>query len=142
MTYVQASRVSAVTLSAAVAWLALAGVDIGARSEGGWLDAGPAALQIAGGGDIGSIVNRAAKTDREALPQFSPVASTTLSFQLVGQDNSSVVMRLPTAVAAKNNAGASKPAESGARKLMLACEPTVSPLAVAGKSAEPGRCVT
>jgi hypothetical protein len=141
MTYARATRVSAVTLSAAAAWLAFAGVDLGARSEGGWLDAGHAALQTLGS-NAAPIVNRAEKADRDTLPQASSQAGTTLSFQLMGQDSTSVVMRLPMTTTAKSGTGAGRPSESGVRRMMVACEPTVSPLAAAGKSAEPGRCVT
>jgi hypothetical protein len=138
MAYVSASRISAVALSTLAAWIALAGVDLGARSEGGWIGAGRAAI-LSVGADATPDVNRSGKGDRGAL---LPGAgdTTTLSFQLDGRTDGSVVMRLPS-LGVKPVLGTGRPAANGARKPMIACEPMVSPLAAAARNLAPGRCV-
>jgi hypothetical protein len=119
-------------------------VDLSASPDAGWLVAGRTVLASAEG-TVGAAtaptVNRAAKADRALLPAAADT-STTFSFQLMGQSDASVVMRLPAATAAKSGTGDARPSLRDARKTMIACEPVVSPLAAAAKGLQPGRCVT
>jgi hypothetical protein len=133
-----ASRLSAVSLGALVAMLALAGVDLATSSKGGWVDLGQVIRGF--GGDVAPTVNRLAKGDRGVLLPGSG-ETTILSFQPFGQANASVVMRFPAPTAAKPALGTGRPAASGARKPMIACEPMVSPLSAAARGLAPGRCV-
>jgi len=142
MSYDSASRVASLSLGMLAAGAALAGVDLAARSpiENGWLDAGRAAISrlVA---DAGPIVNRAAKSDRGALLPGAP-DMTTIAFQPRGLGDVSVVVRLPAATAVKTGIGTTRPAANSARRPMIACEPTVSPLATAVRNLAPGRCIT
>ncbi len=138
MGYFSASRVAVVSFSVLAAWVALAGVDLGVRSENRWVDLGQVIRGF--GGDVAPTVNRLAKGDRGVLLPGSG-ETTILSFQPFGQANASVVMRLPAATAAKPVLGTGRPAASGARKPMIACEPMVSPLSAAARGLAPGRCV-
>jgi len=128
----------------ALAGVDLAGVDLGTRSpiERGWLEAGRAAIFDVAANDQ-PAVNRAAKTDRGAL--LAGAADTmTIAFQPKGIGDVSVVVRLPATVpaigGAKTGVGTTRP--PGARRPMIACEPTVSPLATAARNLAPGRCIT
>lgn len=147
MSISSASR--SIALSAFTAAVVLAGVDFGMGTSFGseWMEAGrtaiwPAAFAAA------PAVNRAAKGDRDALPGMAR-DSVTLSFSLNGQRDMSVVMRLPTAPVARpevgttgTGTGSSQPAASSTPRRLIACEPTVSPLAAAAKMVGPGRCIT
>jgi hypothetical protein len=95
-------------------------------------------------------VNRAGKTDRAPI-LAEPVAPThTLSIHIDSVPDTSVLVRLPLAREARNNAARGNPAQgnagpalqqsTGGRK--LACEPVVSVLTEIAKSLQPGRCVT
>lgn len=142
MYYVSASRVASLSLSMLAAGAALAGVDLGARAqiERGWLEGGRAAIFNLMAG-AGPVVNRAAKTDRGALLAGTP-DMTTVAFRPRGIDDVSVVVRLPTGSVAKTGIGTTRPATSGTRRPMIACEPSVSPLAAAARNLAPGRCIT
>jgi hypothetical protein len=104
-------------------------------------------------------VNRASKADRAPI-LAEPVAPThTLSIHIDSVPDTSVLVRLPLAQEARNNAardGAARgnaaqgnavpalpqnlPQNTGERK--IACEPVVSVLTEIAKSLQPGRCVT
>jgi hypothetical protein len=145
MSYIPASRLAAVSISAVVALLALSGIDLAIPSESTWAGSTEAAV-LGAHNDVAASVNRADKTDRGAL--VLPTAeTTTLSFQLIGQADASIVMRLPSAdvphfLTARNGAGPARPGGDAAHKMMIACEPSVSPLAAAARTLAPGRCVT
>ena len=110
------------------------------------------AVQFASGRDLGSApqapvaqvssqssgagINRAAKADRAAPVTVSAERTRTISLRLDGLSETSVLVRVPLAHAARNTSFA-KP---GDRK--IACEPVVSLLTDVAKQLEPGRCVT
>ena len=138
MAYISASRVLAVSLSTLAAWVTLAGVDIKAQPD---TRTSREAGQMQGAmGVVAAAVNRDAKSDRGALMPSSG-ATTTLSFQLVGQPDVSIVMRL-SADESNERAMARNGASRSSGRMMIACEPMVSPLATAAKGLAPGRCVT
>jgi hypothetical protein len=108
------------------------------------------AAQIASGRDLSNIsrvsapqissasagigINRAAKADRAAV-SASAGRTQTISLRLDGLSDTSVLVRIPVAQAARGTPFA-KP---GDRK--VACEPVVSVLTEISKRLEPGRCV-
>jgi hypothetical protein len=87
------------------------------------------------------LVNRAAKADRLAAPKPASVASRTVSMRLNDLADTSVLLRVPAAIAA----GKARPPvllRQQARKPAFACEPMVSSLTEVAKLLQPGRCVT
>lgn len=87
-------------------------------------------------------VNRAAKADRLRAAAASSVPMRTISIRLGDLADTSVVIRLPSAVQSRTVPRAPLPAKPGERKLTIACEPVVSALTEAAKLLQPGRCVT
>ena len=90
-------------------------------------------------------INRAAKADRATVPP-SRGQTETISLRPDGLADTSVVLRIPVAREARNEAR-DRPAppsmlKSGARKTTVACEPVVSVLTEVAKLLEPGRCLT
>ena len=110
------------------------------------------AVQFASGRDLGHVsrapvleaslpssgagINRAAKADRGAGVPVSVARTQTISLRLDGLSDTSVLVRVPLAHAAR----ATSFAKPGDRK--VACEPVVSVLTEVAKLLEPGRCVT
>jgi hypothetical protein len=110
------------------------------------------AVQFASGRDLGRVsqspvlqvslpssgadINRAAKADRAAGVPASVARTQTISLRLDGLSDTSVLVRVPLAHAAR----ATSFAKPGDRK--VACEPVVSVLTEVAKLLEPGRCVT
>jgi hypothetical protein len=88
-----------------------------------------------------TAINRATKTDRAAGVAVSPTPTQTISLQLNGVSDTSVLVRIPVAQAGK---GSSAPSllKSGNDKMAVACEPAVSVLTEIAKQLAPGRCVT
>jgi len=92
----------------------------------------------------GTSVNRAAKSDRAAVPP-SPGQTRTIAMRHEGLTDTSVLVRLPLPKEESKAARdvppppATKPA---ARKIAVACEPPVSVLTEVAKLLQPGRCVT
>jgi len=90
-------------------------------------------------------VNRAAKADRATVPA-SAGQSQTISLRPNGLADTSVLVRVPVAREARNEArdrpAPSSVPKSGTRKTAVACEPVVSVLTEVAKLLEPGRCVT
>jgi hypothetical protein len=84
----------------------------------------------------GAGINRAAKADRVAGVSASAARMQTISLQIEGLLDTSVLVRVPVDHAARDTSFA-KP---GGRK--VACEPVVSVLTDVAKQLEPGRCVT
>jgi hypothetical protein len=84
----------------------------------------------------GAGINRAAKADRVAGVSASAARMQTISLQIEGLLDTSVLVRVPVDHAARDTSFA-KP---GDRK--VACEPVVSVLTDVAKQLEPGRCVT
>ena len=95
----------------------------------------PAVTQAAG-------INRAAKADRAGTAARSDVAMQTISLQLNGLSDTSVLVRVPVAQAVRPGPFAPSWMKSGTDKRAVACEPVVSVLTEVAKQLEPGRCVT
>ncbi len=94
---------------------------------------------------IAMNVDRSAKGDRDAA--VKPAGGVTMSFQVPGLADTSVMMRVPSGEAADalrkapaSTIGSSKGSSAGTRP--VACEPVVSVLTVVAKQLQPGRCVT
>jgi hypothetical protein len=85
-------------------------------------------------------VNRGAKADRATGPSGSPALLQTISLKLDGLSDTSVLLRMPVAVAAPSMASSS--AKPAVRRTMMACEPVVSVLTEVARRLQPGRCVT
>ena len=109
------------------------------------------AVQLASGRDLstpqasaserGTAVNRAAKADRAAGMAGLAVLTQTISLQLDGLADTSVLVRVPLTHEARNSSAHSL-TKSGNGKLTLACEPMVSVLTEVFKHLQPGRCIT
>jgi hypothetical protein len=85
-------------------------------------------------------INRAAKADR-AAPLAGP-ATQTISLRLSGFSDTSFLVRIPLAQAARKGSSIPSMIKSGDGKMAVACEPVVSVLSELAKRLEPGRCVT
>jgi hypothetical protein len=88
-----------------------------------------------------TAINRTAKTDRAAILP-APVQTRTIALRLDALADTSVLVRIPVAKAARNAPSGSMINRSGDRKLAVACEPPVSVLSEVAKLLQPGRCVT
>jgi hypothetical protein len=87
-------------------------------------------------------VNRTAKTDRAAAVARPELPTRTISLPVNGVSDTSVLVRIPLAQAARSGAAAPSWTRSGDGKRAVACEPVVSVLTDVAKRLEPGRCVT
>ncbi len=87
-------------------------------------------------------INRAAKADRAAGVARPDLSMRTISFQLNGLADTSVLVRVPVAQAARTGASAPSLMKTGDGKPTFACEPAVSVLTEVAKLLQPGRCVT
>jgi len=85
------------------------------------------------------LVNRFAKADRVTAVAVSGAPTQTISLQLNGVSDTSVLVRIPA-----TRKAASSPAslKSGGGAPTLACEPVVSVLTEVAKQLGAGRCVT
>jgi hypothetical protein len=88
-----------------------------------------------------TLVNRTAKADRAPVPR-SDVPTQTISLQLSGISDTSVLVRIPVAQAVNKGSSAPSLFKSGNGKMTVACEPAVSVLTEIAKLLAPGRCVT
>ncbi len=70
------------------------------------------------------------------------VQTRTIALRLDALADTSVLVRIPVAKAARNAPSAPMINKSGDRKLAVACEPPVSVLSEVAKLLQPGRCVT
>ena len=123
------------------------------------------AVQFASGHDLTGVlrgaapqdaVNRSAKADRAELLQPLANQTKTISLHVSQFADTSFLLRIPAASAAKNvssDTGDARPAPSqlliksdGAKpastKRPVACEPSVSILTEIAKNLQPGRCIT
>jgi hypothetical protein len=91
-------------------------------------------------GTPADAVNRAAKADRAPGVARSEAPTRTISLQLNGFTDTSVLVRMPVAQAARANSAPPSWTQSGDRA--VGCEPVVSVLIDAAKLLQPGRCVT
>jgi hypothetical protein len=126
----------AVTLTLGAVPLAL-GRDLTSSSSSDQLATASASVVLTG-------VNRTAKTDRVGGAAARPAAPTrTISLQVTGLSETSVLVRVPVADAAGRRAPGLILIRSGERKsTTVACEPMVSVLTEVAKQLQPGRCVT
>jgi hypothetical protein len=107
------------------------------------------AVQLASGRDLSGVsqdpvaspeagINRASKADRVTGVVGRSVQMQTISVRLNGLSDTSVLIRMPLAQAARpSSSSLTTPSE---RK--VACEPVVSVLTEVAKLLQPGRCVT
>lgn len=89
-------------------------------------------------------INRAAKADREAIPQ-AVAPGRTILFKVESLADTSVLVRIPVEKEARNlppAPAAAKPTRDKTKKMTLACEPVVSMLTEVAKLLQPGKCVT
>ena len=90
-------------------------------------------------------INRAAKTDRDAMKAVA-APTQTVALRINGMPDTSVLVRMPATKAAVREEARERPApsllKSGGRKNAVACEPVVSVLTDVAKLLQPGRCVT
>jgi len=89
-------------------------------------------------------INRAAKSDREAVPQAVGEARTIL-LKVESLADTSVLVRIPVQKEVRNlppSRPAIRPARHKAKKMTIACEPPVSVLTEVEKLLQPGKCVT
>ena len=86
-------------------------------------------------------INRAAKADRAGSAVRSDVPMQTISLKLNGLSDTSVLVRVPVAQAARPSSFAPSWTRSGDKRT-VACEPVVSVLTEVAKQLEPGSCVT
>ena len=93
-------------------------------------------------GTPSTAVNRAAKVDRVAAVARADMPMRTISLQLNGLSETSVLLRIPVAQADRPRNPAPLMIKSGDRKATVACEPVVSVLTEVAKLLQPGRCVT
>jgi hypothetical protein len=98
-------------------------------------------LQASAGTPV-TAINRTAKTDRAAGSTVSLTPTQTISLQLNGVSDTSVLVRIPVAQAGNKGSSAPSLLKSGSDKATVACEPAVSVLTEIAKQLAPGRCVT
>jgi hypothetical protein len=128
----------AIAVSLTLGAMPLAGRDI-SGGTGGAQDT-PGAQDASG--TPATAINRAAKVDR-AVRVASPATQTqTISLRLNGLSDTSFLVRIPVAQAARKGFSTPSMIKSGDGKMAVACEPVVSVLTELAKRLEPGRCVT
>jgi hypothetical protein len=93
-------------------------------------------------GTPAAAVNRAAKANRAAAVAPSGAPTQTISLHLRGFTDTSVLVRIPVAQAARSGALAPPSPKPGTGRSTVACEPVVSVLTEVAKQLPPGRCVT
>jgi hypothetical protein len=89
-----------------------------------------------------SAINRTAKSDRAVRASTPGVQMQTISLKLAGMADTSFLVRVPVAQAARDGAAAPSWTRSGNGKRVVACEPVVSVLTEIARQLQPGRCVT
>ena len=133
------SQISPTIFGAAAIALTLGAIPLAAGRD---ISAAVAAVQnhesLAGMPTTG--INRAAKADRATAVARSGLPMQTIALRLNGFTDTSVLVRLPVAQAARP--GSAAPAWTQSGKRAEACEPVVSVLTEVAKQLQPGRCVT
>jgi hypothetical protein len=89
-----------------------------------------------------SGINRGAKADRPVAVARPQIATHTISLQLNGLGDTSVLVRMPLIDGVRNGSSGPSLIKSGGGKPPVACEPVVSVLTEVAKLLQPGRCVT
>jgi hypothetical protein len=121
------------------------------------------AVQFASGHDLtgvllgtapGNAVNRTAKADRAEMLPSSANQTKTISLRVSQFADTSFLLRIPAASAAKEVGADGSNARPAASQLLIksdgaastkrpvACEPSVSILTEIAKNLQPGRCIT
>ncbi|MDR3484711.1 MAG: hypothetical protein P4M05_07355 [Bradyrhizobium sp.] len=133
------SKKSRITLGVAAIALTLGAIPLAAGRDlsGGVFNR----AQFTAGTETAAI-NRAAKTDRAGAVMPSAVPTQTISLQLNGLADTSVLVRVPVAQALRPGSFAPSWTKSGTETRTVACEPVVSVLTEIAKQLAPGRCVT
>jgi hypothetical protein len=98
--------------------------------------------QQANAASMVSTINRDAKADRGARLVASAARTQTISLQVNGLSDTSVLVRIPAAGIARSGGSAPSLVKSGGSTTTVACEPMVSVLTEVAKQLAPGRCVT
>jgi hypothetical protein len=101
-----------------------------------------AGRQQANAGSTVSTINRDAKADRSAHFVAPAARTRTISLQVNGLSDTSVLVRIPAAGIARSGVSAPSLVKSGGSTMAVACEPMVSVLTDVAKQLEPGRCGT
>jgi hypothetical protein len=111
------------------------------------------AVAFAAGGDLTAAqqnptgtsatdINRAAKADRAADLKASAVPTQTILLRLDSLSDTSVLIRIPVARAARSSSSVPLLTKPSDRKMTVACEPVVSVLTEVARLLQPGRCIT
>jgi|tagenome__1003787_1003787.scaffolds.fasta_scaffold20045903_1 hypothetical protein len=87
-------------------------------------------------------VNRTGKTDRAPRVTTPAMPMQTISVQLSGLVDTSVVVRIPVMQDERDSTPISPLTNSAPKKPAVACEPMVSVLTDVAKLLQPGRCIT
>jgi hypothetical protein len=91
-------------------------------------------------------INRTAKGDREAIVPSTAGPARTVLMKVDSLADTSILIRIPLEKEAKNEQpiqpAAKPPANGGAKRMTVACEPVVSVLTEVAKLLQPGKCVT
>jgi len=137
------SQKSRILFGVAAIALTLGAIPLAAGRDlsGGVFSRAEVPAQISSGTSAATI-NRAAKADRAGSVVRSGMAMRTISLQFNGLADTSVLVRVPVAQAARPSSFAPSWIRSGSDKRAVACEPVVSVLTDVAKQLEPGRCVT
>jgi len=101
----------------------------------------PGGTQLLLGAPVSGI-NREAKADRFPRVVRLDAATQTISLQVSGLADTSVLIRMPAVAASRSGSSAPSLIRSGSGKPTVACEPVVSVLTEVAKLLQPGRCVT
>ena len=89
-----------------------------------------------------SAVNRDGKTDRAPRVMSAAEPTQTVSVQLNGFSDTTIVMRIPLMQEGGNSSPPPLLTTSGPQKQAVACEAMVSVLTEVARQLPPGRCVT
>jgi hypothetical protein len=128
----------ALAVSLTLGAMPLAGRDISAGTQSAGTQHASGAQDASG--TPATAINRAAKADRAA--RLAGPATQTISLRLSGFSETSFLVRMPVAQAARKGSSIPSMIRSGDGKMAVACEPVVSVLTELAKRLEPGRCVT
>jgi len=87
-------------------------------------------------------VNRSAKTDRAPRVTTPATPMQTISVQLSGLTDTSVVVRIPVMQDERETTPTPSLSTSAPKRPAVACEPMVSTLTEVARLLQPGRCIT
>lgn len=110
-------------------------------ASGSGLEGAPATIAAHAQSDA---VNRSVKSDRASAASQAG-ATRTISLNLAGMNDTSVLVRIPANTPVKASDAVSRPPlspQQARRAANFACEPVVSGLTEVAKLLGPGRCIT